>query len=292
MSRIVLSTTSSCLEELNVPHKLEFIRFTVTVNNVEFIDGKNINHERLCDIMLKSPAAPSSTAATPVDELLAMFDSLAARGYKEVFVVAISSQVSKTVEHLQAAKAQYTGNMELYIYDSKSMTIPEGMLAFEADQLFRQGMPAEAVAARLNEIRINSLSYITVSKLDYLIANKKLSAPAGFFASLFDIKPVIALTQSGRLVPVKKIRKIENAIGYMAEKIYQFKQQYRDAYVYVLVSGDPVLNDYTLKLLAQKYGIANIPVLSTSSITLANHGPHMVGIGGFHGERPLLTKYL
>lgn len=292
MSRIVLSTTSSCLERLKVPHKLEFIRFTVTVNNVDFIDGKNINEERLCDIMLQSPAAPTSTAPTPVDELLAMFRALETRGYQEVFVVAISSQVSKTVEHLQAAKAQYDGNMRIFIYDSKSMTMPEGMLAFEADQLFRQGMPAEAVAARLDEIRNQSLSYLTVSKLDYLMANKKLSAPAGFFANLFDIKPVIELTHSGQLIPVKKIRKIENAIDYMAEKIYEVKQQHPDAYIYLLVSGDPRLNDYAKKLLAQKYGIANMPVLTTSSITLANHGPNMVGMGAFYGERPLLTKYL
>lgn len=33
MKRIVLNTTSSGLEEMNVPHEVEFIRFNIHINN-------------------------------------------------------------------------------------------------------------------------------------------------------------------------------------------------------------------------------------------------------------------
>lgn len=292
MKRIVLNTTSSCLETLNVPHNIEFIRFSVIVNNVDFVDGVNITAERLSSIMTASPAAPTSTVASPPETILQKFIELENRGYTDVFVVTISSMISKTFENVNRAKALYTGKLNIFVYDSKTATIMEGALAFEADQLLKMGKSFDAIAQRLDQIRQNTFFQFSVSSLDYLIANKKISTPAGFFANLLDIRPIIELNDVGELVPRKKVRKIENAINAIAEYIYQLKQKNRDIYLYVVTGGDPLLDEYTLKLLAQQYGIANIPLITTSTITLANHGPHMVGIGAFLGERPLLTKYL
>lgn len=47
MSRIVISTSSSGLDNLDINHKIDLIRLRLYVNNVEFIDGKNITNDRL-----------------------------------------------------------------------------------------------------------------------------------------------------------------------------------------------------------------------------------------------------
>lgn len=290
MKRIVLSTTSSCLETLDIRHKVEFIRFKVYVNNVDFVDGKNINAERLSQIMIDSPAAPSSTSPASVDEVLAKFKELENRGYTDVYVVAISSAISQSVENILRAKAIYTGNLNIFVYDSKAASIMEGALAFEADSMLQAGKSFNEITQRLDQIRQNSYTYITVSRLDYLIANKKISSPAGFFANLLDIKPVIELTQAGELVPIKKIRKIEKSLEYITDEFLKLRSQ--GAFVYMLACGDENLNRYFANLLAQSYNMGNIPILQTSTITLANHGPNMVGLGAFSGELPQITKHL
>ena len=187
MKRIVLSTTSSSLEELNVPHNVEFLRFHIYINNVDFIDGKNINANRLNSIMLQSPAAASSTSPEAVEDIVKKFQELEQRGFTDVFVVTISSAVSESYAHVLAAKAMYKGQLNILVYDSKAAAIMEGALTFEADQLLKQGKSFTEIATRLDEIRRNCTALITVSRLDYLIANKKISTPAGFFANLFDI---------------------------------------------------------------------------------------------------------
>lgn len=290
MSRIVLSTTSSCLERLKVLHKLEFIRFTVTVNNVDFIDGKNITGERLADLMLATPATPTSTAPTNIDDILAKFQELEQRGYTDAYIVTISSMISKTYENVLAAQALYKGSLNIFVYDSKAATIMEGALAFEADKLLQQGKSFAEITQRLDEIRQNSSFLFTVADLDYLITNKKISTPAGFFANLFDLKPVIEMTQTGELIPIKKIRKIEKSLEFIADYFKEIQQQ--GAYIYIISAGDSTLTERFSQLLAKDYGLSNLPVLLTSTITLANHGPNAVGLGYFLGERPLLTQYL
>lgn len=289
MKRIVLNTTSSRLEELQFPHKMEFIRFQIRVNNVDFIDGKNINSSRLNTIMLNSPATPSATTPTSVDEMIDIFRDLEERKFTDVFVVAISSAFSKSFENFEVAKSLYKGNLNIYIYDTKAATLMEAALAFEADQLLQQGKSFLEIAARLNQLRQNCKLMMTVSSLDYLIANKKMSSTAGLFANFLNIKPVIELSPTGELVAIKKVRKTEKCLEFLAEYYRNMKAQ--GAYIYLMGGGNDNLNDYFSALLAQKYGMPNLPIINTSTITTANHGPNMVGIGCFLGEPPMICKY-
>ncbi len=290
MKRIVLNTTSSGLEEMNVPHEVEFIRFNIHINNVHFIDGVNINAERLNRIMLDNPASPSSTTPASVEEILAMFGDLEKRGFTDIFVVTIASAISESYANITTAKSLFGGKLNIFIYDTKAVTFIEAALAFEADQLVKQGKSFEEVAWRLDQIRQNSTAYITVSRLDYLIANKKIAAPAGFFANLFDIKPVIELSQSGELVAIKNIRKIEKSLEYIAEHFFELRNQ--GAFIYAISCGDTQLTAYFVNLLRERHGIRDLPILPGASISTANHGPNMVGMGAFFGERPLIFKHL
>lgn len=52
----------------------------------------------------------------------------------------------------------------------------------------------------LDELRRHSLFMFTLSDLSVIVHNKKLSAPAGFFANFFDIKPMW-LDKKGHVTP-------------------------------------------------------------------------------------------
>lgn len=147
------------------------------------------------------------------------------------------------------------------------------------------------IIARLDEIRKNSLFMFTLSDLHHLIRSKKLSASAGFFASLLGIKPVMWVSDDGRVVPREKIRKIERSINYMAETAVAYIDN-KDAFVYM---ADTTLGLYTeafQELLSSEYGLHNLPVIPVSTVSLANHGPDGIGLGVYRGKPPKLVKYL
>lgn len=291
MKRIVISTSSSCLNYINTPHAVRFVPFHIIINGKDHIDLKDTNTAHLSQLLIEYPNLSVKTSPPTEQEISQLFEELYAEGYEEVLVCTISSAISHSHQIFDTLKARYVGRMNIFVYDTKTLNIDEGVLAFEADFMMQEGKPMLEIIARLDEIRKNSLFMFTLSDLHHLIRSKKLSASAGFFASLLGIKPVMWVSDDGRVVPREKIRKIERSINYMAETAVAYIDN-KDAFVYM---ADTTLGLYTeafQELLSSEYGLHNLPVIPVSTVSLANHGPDGIGLGVYRGKAPKLVKYL
>lgn len=288
MSRIVLCTSSSGLYELPTPHHVHMIPLNIKINNVNFVDGKNINSANLNRLMLQSPNAIAKTSPASEQDVFSLFAQLYQHGYREFFVVCISSQFSQSLAILKKVKESFAHQMKIYLYDSKSLNIHEGALAFEADILLQQGRSFVEIANHLDNLRRNSVFYFTLYDLHYIIRSKKLSAPAGFLANLFDIRPIMEINQAGQIVPKEKVRKIDNALTYLGNAINRYIANH-DSFVYVLQGGIPSDTEYFLDLLEERCGLTNLPIFPATCISLANHGPRGVAIGAFREHIPQIA---
>ena len=80
MRRIVISTSSSGLDNLKVNTKVntkvDLIRLRMFINNVEFIDGKNITTKGLHQLMTGVSCSAIHTQPAPETEVLALFNDL------------------------------------------------------------------------------------------------------------------------------------------------------------------------------------------------------------------------
>lgn len=118
---------------------MDILRLHVNINNVDFIDGKNITSERLATIMktnLKSVARTFPPSIHPsIHEMHLLFNDLIARGVTEVFVCGISSKFSQTLPMLEELKVHYANRLHIFLYDTKTLNIAEGALAYEAKVL-------------------------------------------------------------------------------------------------------------------------------------------------------------
>lgn len=291
MKRIVVSTSSSSLNYTNIPHDICLIPFHIIVNGVDYLDIKQIDTIRLSRMIEDNPALRVKTSPATEQEVHALFERLCNEGYEEVLVCTISSSISHSHKIFDSLKTKYVGRMNIYVYDTKTLNIDEGALAFEADLMMKEGKSMFEIITRLDELRKHSLFMFTLSDLDFIIRNKKLSAPAGFIANLFGIKPVMWVNDEGFVVPKDKIRKIERSMRYMAESIIA-QISGKDAFVYIADTTQGMYTNQFKQMLANDYGLKNLPVIHVSTVSLANHGIAGVGIGVYYGEVPRITQYL
>lgn len=291
MKRIVLSTSSSSLNYINTPHTVRLVPFHVIIDGTDHLDIRDIDTVRLSQILYDNPNLSVKTSPPTADEINALFDELYAEGYEEVLVCTISSAISKSHEIFNTLKTKFVGKMNIYVYDTKTLNIDEGALAFEADLMMQEGKSMLDIVNRLDELRKNSLFMFTLSELNFIIRNKKLSAPAGFIANLFDIKPVMWVDESGRVIPREKIRKIERSINYIAETAIRHINN-KESFIYIADTTMGFFTEELHELLANNYRLHNIPVIPVSTVSLANHGPLGVGLGVYYGEVPRIFKYL
>lgn len=292
MKRITLCTSSSGLGYLEkIPHRIEMIPLHLLINNVDFIDGQNINPDSFRKIMTVAPHTIAKTSPATESEVMRIFANLIKRGYQEVFVCTLSAKFSKSYEILQRAKETLAHQLNIYIYDSRTLNLGEGALAYEADCLMQEGWAMEDIAHHLNDLRSRHLFLFTLSDLDYIIRNKKLSTTAGFFANLLNIKPIMHINEEGYITPYKKVRGIEQTLQKMIEFTGEIVGN-NETYFYIADGGFEEVRQLLIQILDEQFGLKNTPIIPVSTISLANHGPTGIGIGAFYGKLPRIVQYL
>lgn len=292
MKRIVLNTSSSGLHYLGVRHQVGIIPLMVRFSNELFLDdGKNLTPARLSKFMQKHPKAIANTS--PLDEtaISEIFSQLYRQKYTDVFVCCLSSKFSKNYELLMYQKGKYRGEMNICVYDTKTLNLGEAALAYEADHLVQAGVSFEDIVHRLDDLRTKQAFSFTLESLDYIINNKKLSGAAGFVANLFDIKPIMQITDDGFIVPKDKVRKFERTVRQMARQIGDLTAG-QTRYLYLADGGVDGLTDYCRALIKDELGISSLPAIGVSCVSLANHGPLGIGLGAFYGNLPRLVEVL
>lgn len=290
MKRIVLSTSSSGLGYLKAPHQVQMIPMHLTVNDVAFVDGKDINPDMLSKIMSQVPSTLCKSAPATKEEVIKQFENLYEHGYQQVLVCSISSQFSDSFAIINEAKQAFEDKMDIHIYDTRILNTAEAVLAYEADYLMRAGAPIHEVIERLDEIRQHSLLLFTLSDLSHMIRNKKLSSTAGFMANLFDIKPIMQVNQKGQALVCDKVRQLDRTLYKMVQMVVQ--QAGEEAFIYMTDKTSDEVANLLKQILAEEFNITNVPRLPVSTISLANHGTLGVGIGAFYGKLPKLLAHL
>lgn len=138
---------------------------------------------------------------------------------------------------------------------------------------------------------INAPHNVRLIPFHAIIDGKSMLDIARFFANFFDIKPIMWLDKKGHVTPYDKIRNIERSINHMAKTAFAHIGN-QNAFIYLV---DTSMNFYTSnlkELLDNHYGLANVPVISVSTVSLANHGSKGVGLGVYYDKLPKITKHL
>ncbi len=290
MKRIVLSTSSSGLDTYTIPHSVDLIRLHLHINGVEFIDGKNINNEKLNYMMTQLSKSLVHTSPATAQEVSQKFSELYLAGYRDVFITTLSAKMSQSHDIIVRTAQSFKDKLNIYVYDCKDLNVCEAMLALEADYMLRNGASFSDIVKRLDNLRHNHRMLFAVNDLSYIIKNKKLSATAGFFANLFSIKPVLHVDDDGNIVPVNKIRHIDKTLNFIIDSFLQTMKN-GDIFPYVLVGGDEELNQYFVQLVKTKLKLNHVPTFSAAAISTANHGPFAVGLCAFEHYIPYAAQF-
>lgn len=290
MRRKIISTSTSSLYNLDIKHNIDLIRLRLYINNVEFIDGLNINNQRLRHLMTDLDSTAVHTSPAPDHEVIELFNSLCDQGYDEIFITTLSSSLSKSYETIKKVAMGFKERIDIYVYDCKDLNFCEAMLALEAEHMTKQGHSMPEIATRLDQIRQNHKMLFTVNNLSQLIKNKKLSATAGYFARMLNIKPVLQMTDDGRIIAIKKIRSLKKAINYILDE-FENEISKPDVFTYLLSTGDTKLNNHVINLIKQRTQVKNIPLFPVSTISLANQGPTGFGLCLFSKELPYAISH-
>ncbi|MDP3444541.1 MAG: DegV family protein, partial [Ignavibacteria bacterium] len=144
------------------------------------------------------------------------------QNYDEVIGIFVSSKMSGTVNNIRRAieKIKSEGK-RIEIIDSKSNSVSEGLLVYEALQMKRDGKSFDEIVSRLNSIIPNLRIFVSVLDLKYMLRGGRVSKVTGFVLSKLKLQPVISIDSDGKgIIPFKSLNQ-KSAIKSILKTIKQ-----------------------------------------------------------------------
>ena len=167
---------------------------------------------------LKNGAKVSTSAKSPW-EIKQWFLQLLESG-KDILYISFSNQLSVHFSNCQQAVAEIKEEKpeaRIVLVDSLTISAGQSLLIRRALKLQQDGKSLDEVAAYLEENKLRSCVLFTVDDLNYLKRGGRLSGGAAFVGTVLDLKPIVHVTDDGKLVPTEKCKGRKKTWRRMAE---------------------------------------------------------------------------
>lgn len=215
MSTIAVATDSACglsQQEAN-EYGFYILPMVFYVGGEECIEGISLSDEEFYDSLEAGKDVSTSQPAIP--DVLKLWDRLL-KEYDQLIYIPMSRALSNSYETAAMLGEDYKGRV--FVVSSTRISVTQAECAIRAKQLVDEGLTAEEIVEKLNEMELASSIYITVESLKYLRKSGRLSGIEAFAGEILNIKPVIQI-KGGMLEPFAKVRGRKKAKKTIEEAI-------------------------------------------------------------------------
>lgn len=195
MQIITDSAADFSAAELKEKH-ITCVPTSMTFGGETFIDGVNLTQEEFWARMQAGETGKTSQPSP--DVFLSAFEK-AVEGNEDVVCICVSSGVSGTLQSASIARSMLD-EARIHIVDSLLATAAQKLLVLRACQLRDSAkLTAAETAEELRKFSRRIRMYACVDTLEYLARSGRLPQAAASLASLVHLKPLVTITEEGKL---------------------------------------------------------------------------------------------
>lgn len=211
------------------------------------------------------------------------FRKEAERG-RDVLYLSLSSGLSNTYESSLAAVSQLSSEFPSFhgeMVDTLNATGGMGILLMEAIRNQRAGMTLAENAAALRKKTEETVLWFMVDDLHYLVRGGRLSAAAGFAGTVLNLKPILKMTDEGKLAVVAKQRGSAKAEKFLADTFASSCDLALGNEVIISYADCPERAENVRKKILEAQPGAHVSLTTMTPIISAHTGPGMCAVAHF-----------
>ena len=202
-------------EELDI----RVIPVNIMFGTEEFLSGVTMDHGAFYDKVktVSDDNFPKTSQPTPY-QFEELYRELIGEGAEEILTVTVSEKLSGTYASATAAAGTLADQATFHIFDSRSGSAAQGLMAVEAARMARAGETFEAIEARLDEMRTDQSIYFLIDSLEFAVRGGRVGAVRSAMASLLNIKPIMKV-EDGLIVEGGKVRTYKKAVSFIVDAV-------------------------------------------------------------------------
>lgn len=227
--KILIDSASDINAEEAQKMGVEFVPIEVRFGEEQYLDGVTLLPMQFYDKLIESAELPKTSQINSFT-FEEKFESLVEQGY-EVVAITLSSKLSGTYRNAVTAAKKF--NDKVFVVDSLNASIGERLLCQHALKLVDEGLAANEIAQKLDEVKKKINFIALLDTLLYLKKGGRISAVTAFAGQMLSIKPVIGIIGGevkliGKAVGSKKGNNLLNTL--VSEKGIDFTMPYGAIY--------------------------------------------------------------
>lgn len=290
MNDYIILTDSACdlplnmVEELNV----EVLPLQVIIDNKSYNsspDEKDITFKEFYTCLRQGKQM--STGQVNVSQFLESFESHLKQD-KDVLYIAFSSALSGTCNSANIAAEELNqkySNNKVIVVDSLAASMGQGLLVYHAALQKKNGLTIEELQQWLETNKLNLCHWFTVNDLFHLKKGGRINATSAIFGSMLGIKPILHVSDEGKLIPMGKVRGRQASIQELFKHMKEICISPETQTVFIS-HGDCEKEAEILKnLVISKLKVKNV-IMNVIGPVIVNHsGPGTIALFFFGSKR-------
>lgn len=200
---------------------IEVILLNIIINNIEKKDDLAITKEYKAFYQSIKDGAMPTTSQINAYEYKEIFEKHLKQG-KNVLYIGFSSAMSGCINSAKMALEEIKEEMQdarVGIVDSKCASMGQGLLVYYAVEAFKKGMSFDEVINFLENNKLKLNHWFTVADLNHLYRGGRISKTAATLGTLLQLKPILKVSEEGKLEAVEKIKGRKKSLKNLVEKV-------------------------------------------------------------------------
>lgn len=203
MVKILSDSTCDLSQELAKQYGIEILPLHVLLGDEDHRDGVDITPSEIFAWSDEHKSTPK-TAAPSLEDAVERIGKLLADG-NEVICFSISETMSSSFNIMRLAIEELDERERAFAFNSANLSTGIGLLVVEAACMAKEGMCAEEILKRLEELRSRVRSSFVVDTLTYLHRGGRCSGVAALAGGMLKLHPKIVVVD-GKMEVERKYR--------------------------------------------------------------------------------------
>lgn len=283
---ITTDNTTDFPKEYIEKHGLRVVDLTYSIDDVAYgVPERPAHSSKEFYNLMRSGKTPKTTQVNP-DGAKKFFEEILKEGY-DILHIAFSSGLSGTCNSMIIAaeelKEEYP-DAKITVVDTLCASLGEGLIVDYALELKEAGKSMDEIAEILEAEKLSFSHLFTVEDLVYLYRGGRVSKTSMVFGTMLGIKPMLHVSDEGKLVPEAKVRgrkaSIDSLVKTMAERVDKEKTT-----KFFISHGDCIEDaEYLAAKIKEKIGIQDCLIGNIGPVIGSHSGPGTLALF-FRGKR-------
>lgn len=275
---IVSDSTVDLPKEYLQSKQVPIISLSYIMDGVTYEEMDGLSHKEFFE-KLRAGSLPTTSQINP-EQAREALEPFAKEG-KDILYIGFSSGLSGSYNSVRMAaedlKEEYP-DINIIAIDSLCACMGEGLLLYKALELKEHGMSMEEIAKWVEANKLHICHNVTVDDLNHLHRGGHISKTTAVVGSMIKIKPIIHMSDEGKLVVIGKERGRKKSLVSIVDRMEKQMQGY-DNDIVMITHGDCIEDaEFVKKQVEERFGIHNVMINGIGSVIGSHTGAGVVAV--------------